>query len=415
MEKEFEYKEEYSWLTSICLNVTDACNLACRYCFVEQHPHYMTLDTAKQAVHFILDNLEKKNKKFNRNDRASITYFGGEPTLMWDEIIVPLTNWIRENDFPIDLNMTTNGTLLNKERINFLKENNIFPLLSIDGDRETQEYNRPCHNSLQSSFDLIKKNIPILLEAFPNITFRSTIYAPTAHNTFKNYTFAIEQGFQNIFMMPNCRDEWTLEQKTTLKNELGKIFALIDWCYSNGLEPIAFSSIDDAYINMLKHDLQAYHHFIPELNIQRNFMRCGMGTTFGSIGYDGSIFGCQEQTSKSKNNIFYLGNIFTNQIETERHKTLLIEYNKKAISQCENIELCNKCSLRNVCFGFNCPSSSYDLSNNFTSSKEIDCLWHQWIFNNAILLNNKMVNENNQLFKQYLEDTCNFKSKLKGA
>ena len=65
MEKEFEYKEEYGWLTNICLNVTDACNLACRYCFVEQHPHYMTLDVAKQAVHFILDNLEKKNKKLS--------------------------------------------------------------------------------------------------------------------------------------------------------------------------------------------------------------------------------------------------------------------------------------------------------------------------------------------------------------
>lgn len=35
MEKEFEYKEEYGWLANICLNVTDACNLACRYCFVE--------------------------------------------------------------------------------------------------------------------------------------------------------------------------------------------------------------------------------------------------------------------------------------------------------------------------------------------------------------------------------------------
>lgn len=144
MDKEFEYKEEYGWLTNICLNVTDACNLACRYCFVEQHPHYMTLDIAKQAVHFILDNLEKKNKKFNKNDRASITFFGGEPTLMWDEIIVPLTNYIKENEFPINLGMTTNGTLLNKEKISFLKEHNFSILLSADGNEYTQNFNRPC-------------------------------------------------------------------------------------------------------------------------------------------------------------------------------------------------------------------------------------------------------------------------------
>ena len=30
----FEYKEEYSKLTNVCLNLTDSCNLACRYCFV---------------------------------------------------------------------------------------------------------------------------------------------------------------------------------------------------------------------------------------------------------------------------------------------------------------------------------------------------------------------------------------------
>ena len=31
----FIYKEEYKYLTNVCLNLTDACNLACRYCFVE--------------------------------------------------------------------------------------------------------------------------------------------------------------------------------------------------------------------------------------------------------------------------------------------------------------------------------------------------------------------------------------------
>jgi len=55
--KEFEYKEYYKYLTNVMLNVTDDCNLACRYCFVEQHPHYMTLDTAKAAVDWQYNNL----------------------------------------------------------------------------------------------------------------------------------------------------------------------------------------------------------------------------------------------------------------------------------------------------------------------------------------------------------------------
>lgn len=216
-------------------------------------------------------------------------------------------------------------------------------------------------------------------------------------------------------MMPDARNEWTEEQKDTLKKELGKIFSLIDWCYSNQINPMGFSTIDDAYKNMLKHDLQVYNNFTPNLNIQRSFMRCGLGTTFGSIGYDGSIFGCQEQTSKTKDNIFYLGNIFdkTEPIQQNRHIKLIQKYNAQFISKCEKEKNCSHCTLRNVCFGFNCPSSSYDLLDDFAISKEINCLWHQWIFNNAINLNNKMVFENNQIFKKYLEDTCQFNTKLK--
>ena len=174
MEEKFEYKEEYAWPSKACLNVTDACNLACKYCFVEQNPHYMTLETAKDATHYLLENLEKRNKKFNKNERARITFFGGEPMLLYDEIIVPLVNYIRENNLPVDFGMTTNGTLLNEERIKFFRKNKFDLLLSIDGAKTTQDLNRPCKNG-KSSFDLIIPNIPYLLEKYPNITFRSTI------------------------------------------------------------------------------------------------------------------------------------------------------------------------------------------------------------------------------------------------
>jgi molybdenum cofactor biosynthesis enzyme MoaA len=35
MEQFFEYKKHYQYLTACMLNVTDSCNLKCRYCFVE--------------------------------------------------------------------------------------------------------------------------------------------------------------------------------------------------------------------------------------------------------------------------------------------------------------------------------------------------------------------------------------------
>lgn len=392
MNNQFEYKEEYRYPYRLCLNLTDACNLACQYCFVEQNPHYMNFTIAKDAVDYALNNLKKQNKQ----DTVLITYFGGEPTLMWDEIIVPLTNYIRENDFPIELNMTTNGTLLNKERIQFLKDNKIHPLLSIDGDRKTQEYNRPCHNHNQSSFDLVMKNVPELLKAFPNLTFRSTIYADTVEHTFENYVFAIEQGFHNIFMMPDSRHDWTKKQKDILCNEIDKIFMLNDNIFNKGIIPINFSTIQEMYIKAI------YHNNQKDINIKRSVNRCGLGTSMAAVGWDGKIYGCQEQPSNfSENNIFYIGDIYSG-INKVKHINLLQEYNRQGITRCENNDFCNSCLLRNECIGFNCPSTSYDLFQNFLISPEINCIWLEKIFINCITSATYLFNNNNKAFIKYL-------------
>ena len=403
MEKEFEYKEEYGWLTNICLNVTDACNLACRYCFVEQHPHYMTLDIAKQAVHFVLDNLEKKNKKFNKNKKAIITFFGGEPTLMWDEIIVPLINYVKENSFPIDFSMTTNGTLLTEERIEFLKANEVGLLLSIDGDRYTQNFNRPCINNKLSSFDLIDKNIPALLKSYPNITFRATIYSETADKTFENYIYAVKKGFANIYMIPDGRHKWTNQQMKNLIIEIEKIYDFLEFCFINNLPVMNFKPMVESYERILRHDTQIINGIMPYENINRSVRRCGLGTTMGSIGYDGSIYGCQEQTSKEENNIFYIGNIASG-INKEKHKKLLSTYQDKNTIFCNDKEMCVSCPLRTICTSFVCPSSSFDTYKNLFTNSEIQCIWLQTLFFKSAELMKKMVQTNNKNFKKFLNN-----------
>lgn len=404
----FEYKEEYKWLTNICLNVTDACNLQCRYCFVEQHPHFMSYDVALKAVHFILENLEKKNKKFSTNEKAKLTYFGGEPTLMWDEIIVPLTKYIRENNFPINLTMTTNGILLDEERINFLKENNIPILLSIDGAPTTQNFNRPCRNSEKSSFDLVVKNIPLILKAFSDTIFRGTIYPETAQYTFENYIFAQYMGFKHIFLIPDERHFWTEENKALLKNEVDKIYSYMDYCFSVKKQiPISFSLIEKSFTYVLRHDINVLNKENFKREIKRNVQRCGLGTGMGAVGYDGTIYGCQEQVSPDNKNIFLIGNLDTG-IDEKLHNKLLKEYNKSQIQLGENPKKCKNCDLCSFCDELSCPSSTYDIHGNFFTMSESRCDWNIWLFNNAIILMNKLVKENNQLFKEYLNKNCHF-------
>lgn len=68
--------------------------------------------------------------------------------LMYDSLIVPFIHWIEDSgvakEYNFTFSITTNGTLLNEERIKFLWSHNIPILLSIDGAKETQDNQRPA-------------------------------------------------------------------------------------------------------------------------------------------------------------------------------------------------------------------------------------------------------------------------------
>lgn len=406
-----QYKPEYAWLSDACLNLTDDCNLACRYCFVEQHPHYMTLDTAKAAVDYLIHNLRRKKETgyLNSKEKATITFFGGEPTILWDEIIVPLVAYAEEV-YPneITFSITTNGTLLSEERIKFLYNHQIQPLLSIDGAPETQNYNRPCKNQTILSADKVMKNIPYLLHYFPDITFRSTIYQETVEHTFENYIFAQYLGFKNIFLMPNCRTPWTEEQIAILQEEYAKIYQYITECFQMGLgNPIYCMTINNSFEQVLKHDLDVMTDQLSKKEDSRSIIRCGMGTTMGSIGYDGSIYGCQEQDSKDKKNIFYIGNIY-NGIDESIHHDLLEKYATKGTMNCEDPDYCEKCPLCSQCQNFSCPSTIWDLYKDFHTDSKIHCQWIRIMFEQAAKAMNILVQQNNSLFKEYLYVECHF-------
>jgi uncharacterized protein len=419
----YKYEEEFQYVSNACLNVTDACNLACRYCFVEQNPHYMTFEVAKDAADFLYNNLQKKiemgvNKE---DDKCSLTFFGGEPMLMYDKIIVPLVEYI-ENSYPNKFNfsMTTNGTLLNKESIDFCKKHDFSLLLSIDGDEYTQNCNRPCINKEQKSFDLVSKNIPYLLENFPNITFRSTIDQYTVEHTFENYLFAISQGFKNIFMMPNGREKWSEEAKINLCNEFDKIYQFMLFCFENDENPpISFSCVNSTFKNILDRDLDVIKYKNETLKERedrlispRPVSRCGLGTVGASIAYDGKIYGCQEQDSLGLKSQFYIGDIY-NGINKELHNNLLYKYSHQGKSECENKELCKNCVYKINCRGHNCPSSSYDLFQSFNIDNEIHCLWNQHMAKNSAILMKILVEKNNLKFKEYLDKQCSFNKYFK--
>ena len=392
VELEFIYREHYQYLTACMLNVTDSCNLQCRYCFVEQHPHFMDYSVAQKTADWLHENLEKKKALGIKSKRTKclLYFFGGEPMLCYNSIIVPIVNYCNKkypNDF--DFGMTTNGTLLNDKVIKWLREHEFSLLLSIDGNKETQDFNRPCRNTSKSSFDLLSKNIPTLLKYYPNLKFRSTIYEPTVQNLFDNYLFAESLGFKSWEGIEDHYHPWSQESLKILKEQMNKIYAYRLQQLMNHQKPMSVHSINKwiYWVINLYNNSNGYN-----VNNWLHVDRCGLGTGCGSVGYDGNIYGCQEQDSKEEKNIFWIGNIFDGGIDIEKHTKLLKFYFDNQKIEKQKKEECSNCELNQMCKVnvMGCPSAMYTLFNDMNSMPEVQCVmkkthYYNTLFNLKIL------------------------------
>lgn len=336
-----EIKDKFR-LTGICLNLTDKCNMRCKYCFARHKPQEMTLDTAKAAVMWV---------KANQGDSSNthINFFGGEPMLKYDEIIVPLIEWVEKMGIEkISFGLTTNGTLFTKERIDWLSEHGLSLLLSIDGGPKTQNENRILVNG-EDSFLKVVENIPYLLSKYPDLTFRSTLTAKNTQDMFENYLWAKELGFQNYYLMANEFEEWTFDDLKKMSEGLFRIY----WeMYQNICNNIPTPIITHFFQTFLK------IFGISSISMEAPYMRCGLGTTSVGIGVNGEIFGCQEHDSYDSESIFYLGNIFKDGIEKNRHIRLLESYMQGDIDSF-----------------YACPSHCYGVNKDLTKVTEVHSVW----------------------------------------
>jgi uncharacterized protein len=154
-------------LTTLVLNVTSKCNLACTYCYEygedrivpeTNKPRFMSEDTAKESVDFMF-------AESGDNKVVHLTFFGGE-TLLNFRILKQALAYAREKGSQlgkeVDASLTTNATLLKSEVIDWLIENEVGVTVSMDGAREQQDRFRVFNNGM-GSYDIILPKIRELL------------------------------------------------------------------------------------------------------------------------------------------------------------------------------------------------------------------------------------------------------------
>ena len=214
-------------LTTMVLNVTNQCNLSCEYRYEYgedkivdtengRQPKFMSEQTARESVDFML-------RESGTNPIAHVTFFGGE-TLLNFPVLQKTIAYARQRGAElgkeVDFSLTTNGTLLKPEIIEFLAENHVGVTISIDGPREVQDKFRVFHNGA-GSYDVVAPKIKELLRRHRSrpIGARVTLTSGRLDVTriFRHLTEEIgfwEVGFAPVTTSPN-RDYAIAERATT--------------------------------------------------------------------------------------------------------------------------------------------------------------------------------------------------------
>ncbi len=175
----------------------------------------MTFAVAKRAVDLFM----------SRTDRLNIRFFGGEPLLEF-KLLMKVVEYAKKRAGQLDKNvefvLVTNGTLFNRNVADFFKKHKIKFSLSFDGVEEAQDANR-VFISGKSSFGVITRNIPHMLECNPMALCVVVASPNTVEYLFDSIKFVLESGFRMIAISLNFNDEEFGNHLLTIKREYLKL------------------------------------------------------------------------------------------------------------------------------------------------------------------------------------------------
>ena len=229
--------------SNLVIILSQMCNLACSYCYAQdaRSKEILSQDKLKATIDYIFSCGSKK-KHFS-------FIGGGEPTLTWGLLSWAIA-YIRSkntNQSKVSIGITTNGTLLNDERIDFLYKNDVHIGLSFEILPNVQNIQRCFADKKRKSFDIIDVAIQKLVTKGVHINFRSTITKANVKQMPTMVKFVIEHyptlkklHFEQVTSKDNDKTFYDdFIQNFIEARKIGRINGIDVYCSgSNGLRTI---------------------------------------------------------------------------------------------------------------------------------------------------------------------------------
>ncbi len=353
-------------IKALCLHVSHDCNLRCAYCFASTGDFgvgrkLMDAGTGKKAIDFLVA---------NSGDRVNleVDFFGGEPLMSWNavkEIVTYARSLEKGIGKRFRFTMTTNGMLLDDDKIDYLNEEMSNVVLSVDGRKEVHDRMRPCPNG-SGSYERI---LPM---------FRKLV----AQRGPKDYYV---RGTFTKFNLDFSEDVWHLYEQGFDQISVEPVVAPADMPYA--LTEAELDTIAAEYEKLAKRMLENekkggkfnFFHFSIDLNngpcAIKRLRGCGCGNDYVAITPEGDIYPCHQFVGIEG---YRMGSIFDGTFDDAMKA-------KFAAAHVGNKPECRECWAKFYCSG-GCNANNYLYEGDILKPHKISCKLQQKRLECAIMM-----------------------------
>lgn len=338
---------------NIMLFVTEACNLACTYCYertqgVHENPRNLRLEDAKVIVDSYL--VETGNRT-----GITITFFGGEP-LVNSHVIREVVDYSKQRAAmlgkTVGFTMTTNLTLLTEDMADFLAAERFHVMVSIDGRKEDHDRHRVTRDG-RGTHDLVIYNFKMLCRKMraagtrlPKI--RATLNADNSDpvaveaylRTLGTPLVVVGESNGTSFNKRRVDVGVTLEQKKAIADRVAKSAQDVLSQLESGAGLHGVSGNARQVIRKIHCELSR-----PRPHDKLRPALCGTCRNMKAATPDGSLYPCHRYVGMQS---YKIGNVYTGGVEQD----LVSKYYQKIYSVF--MSKCRYCWLRHLCGG-QCP------------------------------------------------------------
>jgi uncharacterized protein len=355
-EDDYEQYAENSILAPIkamCLHVAHDCNLRCGYCFAStgdfgETRGLMSFETGKKAIDFLIEKSEDRVE-------LEVDFFGGEPLMNFD-VVKQIVEYARqkEKEFgkKFKFTITTNGILLDDEKIDYINREMYNVVLSIDGRKEVNDNIRKRIDGT-GSYNTILPKFKKLVEGRKDKDYyvRGTF---TKYNLdFSDDVYSLfEQGFDQISVEPVVADP--KEDYAITEKELPAVFRE----YERLAEKILESDKKGERFN--------FFHFMVDLDqgpcAIKRLRGCGCGNDYIAITPQGDIYPCHQFVGMPE---YKMGNLYEGTFNEDIKKEFS---NTHIYSKPE----CKNCWAKFYCSG-GCNANNYQYAGDIHNAHKLYC------------------------------------------